>query len=63
MENPPAPEAITEFTIFKCQKGCLTKSFSCRKYDLLCTDACISFNFVCENDANDRSSDTDDVEN
>ena len=37
MENPPAPQAITEFTICKCQKGCLTKSCSCRKYDLLCT--------------------------
>ena len=62
MENPPAPQATTEFTICKCQKGCLTKSCSCRKYDLLCTDACICSNFGCENDANDSSSDTDDVE-
>ena len=53
MENPTAPQAITEFPICKCEKGCLTKSFSCRKYDLLCTDACICFNFWCEKDAND----------
>ena len=32
-------------------------------YDVICTDACICFNFVCENDANDSSSDTDDFEN
>ena len=62
MEQPPAPEAIAEFTLCKCRKGCRRNACSCLKFSLLCTDACACSDFECENTVNENESDSYDDE-
>ena len=38
MLNSSAPDAIVEFTRYKCKKGNKTNSSSCKRANLMCTD-------------------------
>ena len=50
MLNSSAPDAIVEFTRYKCKKGSKTNSYSCNRANLMCTDlySC-KINDDCEN--------------
>ena len=50
MLQSSVPEAIVELTRCKCTKGCKTKSCSCKRANLVCTDSCsCNINDDCEN--------------
>ena len=62
MLQPPVPENAIELVRCKCKKGCQNNSCSCRKIQLMCTDACLcDQNQECENVLEYSLSD-DDVE-
>lgn len=40
MLNPPAPQAVIVLIKCCCKKGCSSNKCSCRKNQMVCTDAC-----------------------
>ena len=63
--KPAAPSAVIEFTVCRCKKGCKNRSCSCKRNNLVCTDACLCSDDICENTFEDNEivdddSDTDD---
>ena len=59
-DNLPAPIALIELSMCKCQTGCKTKRCKCLKNDLVCTDMCKCRD--CKNDGIDfdESDESDD---
>ena len=58
---PPAPEAIVEMSLCKCNGSCDTKRCACMKAGLVCTEMCFCQN--CENvehESEDENDDSDD---
>ena len=50
MLNSSAPDAIVEFTRYKCKKGSKINSSSCKRANLMCTDSySCNINDDCEN--------------
>ena len=64
MLNSSAPDAIIEFTRYKCKKGSKTNSSSCKRADLMCTDfySC-NINDDCENTSHYKLYENDEEEN
>ena len=64
MLNSSAPDAIVEFTRYKCKKGSKTNSSSCKRADLMCTDfySC-NINDDCENTSHYKLYENDEEEN
>ena len=62
--NSSAPDAIVEFTRYKCKKGSKTNSSSCKRTNLMCTDlySC-NINDDCENTNHDKLYESDEEEN
>lgn len=47
--KPPAPESLLYLIKCGCKKGCASKSCSCKKNFLCCTEACACTEFECSN--------------
>ena len=45
----PAPQSILELVKCRCKRNCTSKTCSCRKHDLRCTDMCSLCDETCEN--------------
>ena len=57
MSQVPAPRKVAEFVLRRCKKNCKTNNCSCRKSNLVCTEACLRGN--CENCVGNCESDSD----
>ena len=64
MLNSSAPDAIVEFTRYKCKKGSKTNSSSCKRANLMCTDSySCNINDDCENTNHYKLYESDEEEN
>ena len=57
MSQVPARRKVAEFILCRCKKNCKTNNCSCRKSNLVCTEACLCDN--CENWVGNCESDSD----
>ena len=59
----PAPQSIVELVKCRCKGNCTSRTCSCRKHDLRCTDMCSLCDETCENrNLNVMTEDDDDDE-
>ena len=64
MLNSSAPDAIVEFTRYKCKKGSKTNSSSCKCANIMCTDSySCNINDGCENTNHYKLYESDEEEN
>ena len=64
MLNSSAPDAIVEFTRYKCKKGCKTNSSFCKRANLVCKDLCsCNINGNCESTNHYKLYESDEEEN
>ena len=62
MGRPAAPDAVLEFTQCHCNNNCSSRQCSCKRENLVCTDACGCDQALCENKemyTNDSDSEDD----